>query len=98
MDRANWADPTVQAELAVWARRLSVAPADLENALWRFATRYMAARDRALAPFDLYYEWCGTYQSWRMFVAPHRHPTRLHVDVREGDEWRTVFIERDRGH
>jgi hypothetical protein len=98
MDRANWADPTVQAEIAVWARRLSVPPADLEEALWRFATRYTAARDRVLAPFGPYYEWCGTEQSWRMFVAPHRHPTRLHVDVREGGEWRAVFVERDREH
>ena len=51
-----------------------------------------------LRPFGRYYAYCGTGQSWRMFVAPHRHPTALHVDVRERGEWRPAYVERDPHH
>jgi hypothetical protein len=101
--RENWKDPTVQAELASWAEQfnrwgLAVTPDELEERLWRLAGDYLAVRDRVLAPFGPYYEFCGTGQSWRMFVAPHRYPTRLHIDIQEDGAWRPVYVERDPNH
>ncbi|HZT79797.1 MAG TPA: hypothetical protein VFA26_06235 [Gemmataceae bacterium] len=103
MDRATWKDPTVQDELAAWAGRLDgwgvhVTPPELEDRLWQFSADYMHARETVLRPFGPYYEYCGTYQSWRMFVAPHRYPTRLHIDVHEHGEWRPAYVERDAQH
>ncbi len=98
MNREHWRDPTVQAELAAWATVLGVEPDRLEEHLWRLALGYEDWRDRVLAPFALYYDWCHTVQSWRMFVAPHRHPTRLQIALHERGQWRTLFVERDRAH
>ena len=103
MNRASWQDPTVQGELAAWTGRLNrlgvdVTPAQVEEALWQAAVDYMRLRGRVLAPFQLYYAYCGTGQSWRMFVAPHRYPTRLHIDLEEHGRWRPLYAERDPRH
>jgi hypothetical protein len=103
MNRASWKDPTVQGELAAWTERLNRLGLDLkadqlEETLWRTAVDYMRLRARVLSPFRLYYEWCGTGQSWRMFVAPHRYPTRLHIDLEEYGQWRPLYVERDADH
>lgn len=100
MDRRTWREPTVQAEFAAWRARLLafgvvVEPKAFEDALWAGSVALMDARSKVLAPFQPYYDLTGTHQSWRMFVAPHLHPARLHIDVRRGGEWSPVFIERD---
>jgi hypothetical protein len=97
-DRTAWHDPTVRGELKAWADALGTAPEVLEDRLWNLTQGYMAARGEALSPFGPYYEYCGTLQSWRMFVAPHRFPTTLHIDVREDGTWRPVYVERDPRH
>lgn len=99
LDRRTWRDPTVQAEFAVWRERLGalgveLTPRAFEDALFQGASGLMAAREVALAPFDPYYRTCGTWQSWRMFVAPHTHPGRLVVEVHDDAGWREVFVER----
>ena len=98
MNRSAWRDPTVQAELGAWAQRLSMDPAVLEDHLWEIATRYMAAREGVLQPLAPYYTHAGTYQAWHMFVAPHRNPARLIIDLAEdgaaGRTWRTLYISR----
>jgi hypothetical protein len=103
MNRENWQDPTVQGEFHIWTERLNrsgihVTQPELEDLAWRWAERYSDAREDVLLPFEPYYEYCGTCQSWRMFVAPHRYPTRLHIDVEDQGQWRPVYIERDRNH
>ena len=37
---------------------------------------YERGRAKILEPFQPYYRYLGTWQSWRMFVAPHRYPAR----------------------
>jgi hypothetical protein len=103
MIRAAWKDPSVQAEFAAWTERcnhlgLHVTEQEFEDRLWTVASTYMAARQGILAPFEPYYETCGTLQSWRMFAGPHRYPGRLRVDVEEEDMWRPVYVQRDSGH
>jgi hypothetical protein len=100
MDRAAWSDPTVKQELAAWNARLGhlglhLTPEQLADGLYALAHRYLGVRDALVSPFGRYYACCGTFQSWQMFVAPHRHPARLRIDVEEGGAWRTVFRERD---
>ena len=100
MQRSAWQDATVQEELSTWAERLRSLGMDLDDAafqegLWQVAVRFMQGREAVLAPFQPYYRLAGTHQSWRMFVAPHTHPARLHIDLREGDGWRGLYLERD---
>lgn len=103
MNRSAWADPTVQGEFQAWSGRLNalgidVDPPALEAWAWEFAQRWVSGREAVLAPFMPYYRHCGTWQSWRMFVAPHRYPTRLHIDVQEGGAWRPVYASRSTEH
>jgi len=100
LDRAAWSDPTVQKELSAWHQRLAgfglrQSPAEFADSLYRLASRALTLRNRLVAPFARYYAACGTYQSWQMFVAPHRHPARLRIDIQQAGAWHTVFREGD---
>ena len=100
IDRKQWADPTVQAEFHAWNARfdalgVQMTETQFEDRLYRIGKAVMNVREKALAPFKPYYKYCGTDQSWRMFVAPHTFPERLHIEVEEHGEWRPVYIERD---
>lgn len=100
MNKAAWKDPTVQDEFAAWAARLDgvglhLTSQELQDHAWDFASAFMGARTQVLAPFLPYYKYCGTYQSWRMFVAPHRYPSRLWIHVERGGVWEPVYVERD---
>ena len=99
MQRSAWKDPTVQDEFAAWALRftavgLPVTSAKLQDITYETAVPFMHVRDKVLKPFQPYYKYCGTWQSWRMFVAPHRYPASLHIDVHDAAGWRTVYSER----
>jgi hypothetical protein len=103
MSRSAWKDPTVQGEFSAWRDRLAgwgveLTAEEFEDGLWELAQGYMDARNQVLAPFRRYYAYAGTWQSWRMFVAPHRHPGRLHIEVREGGDYRTVYVARSDEH
>jgi len=99
LNKAAWKDPTVKAELRGWASALnqvglSMTPAELEGVAFGVARRWHRAQKAVLSPMQPYYDLVGTRQAWQMFVAPHRHPSVLHVDVREHGQWRTVFQAR----
>lgn len=100
MNRRAWDDPTVQAEFKAWNQRLGAigmhrSEADFEDDLYAFAVRFMAVREDVLWPFTPYYRYCGTIQSWRMFIAPHMFPERMHIDVKIDGTWSEVYVERD---
>lgn len=99
MRRSAWKDPTVQEEFQAWTDRLNriglkIRKKTLEDRLWDFAVGWETRRGALLAPARPYARYLGTDQAWRMFVAPHRYPTRLSVDVHVGDAWRLVYEER----
>jgi hypothetical protein len=103
MSKKAWKQPTVQAEFRAWRERLArmgveMSPDEFEARLWGLATGFMTARTRALKPFAPYYRYCGTSQSWRMFVAPHRFPARLELRIEEGGRWRTIYEMRHPEH
>jgi hypothetical protein len=102
MDRSAWKDPTVQAEFSAWSARLGVSPKSLEDRVWSLANLEMGARDRITSPVWPYIDFTGTDQPWRMFVAPHRFPSRWQIQVRRAgaaaDDFETVFEERSREH
>ncbi|MCB9680223.1 MAG: hypothetical protein H6733_02025 [Alphaproteobacteria bacterium] len=99
MSRKTWADPTVQAELEGWRERLGGVGLALDkdafqDGLFDLASGYMKVRAAILAPMRPYHLYFGTWQSWRMFIAPHMYPSRLHVDVHDADGWREVYAAR----
>jgi hypothetical protein len=96
LERSNWSDPTVQGEFAAWGALLQVEPGALQGLAYRWARRVQRLRNAANLPFDAYLDLTNSRQSWKMFVAAHRHPTRAEIAVRpRGGTWTTVFRERD---
>ena len=98
MKRSYWKNPTVQDEFAAWSQLLQgwgidIDAAELEARAWRLAESWERIHTKAKSPFRRYQRYTGTYQSWRMFVAPHRYPTRLHVDMRTAEgEWTPLYV------
>lgn len=93
----------MQAELQGWRSALGSAGWEMdqdtfEDLLYGAASRMMGVRDAVIAPMKPYFIYCGTWQSWRMFVAPHTSPARLAVEVERGGAWETVFQERSDEH
>ena len=91
--------PTVQGEFKAWTERINrlgfdLEQRDLEESLWTVAKGVMRTRKDALYPFHRYYRNAGTWQSWRMFVAPHRYPSRLHIDIKQDGEWNSAYVAR----
>lgn len=94
LNRKNWADDTVQAEFSAWADRFGMEPKAFEDALWEFANAYNRGYKRLLTPVKPYERLVGSEQSWKMFIAPHRFPTRLDIDGRaENGEWSVLYAE-----
>jgi hypothetical protein len=103
MNRAAWRQPTVQGEFAAWTRRLnglgvSVTSEGLQDWAWAVASRHEGVRDAVLAPFRPYFQLCGTWQGWRMFVAPHRFPARAEIEIDRGQGWEKVYVARSADH
>ena len=99
MQRSAWKDPTVQGEFDEWYTRVRQLGyrgdrARFEEGLWSFAVAYSKVRGKVLAPFRPYYRYAGTGQGWRMFVAPHRFPARLSIDLHRNGTWENVYVER----
>ena len=100
MNRAAWKDPTVQREFTRWAGILHTDEPALESFLWEAAGAVVRVRRVVMTPFLPYLRAAGTEQAWQMFVAPHRFPTSLQLQVHQtgtsGDEvnWHTLFEER----
>lgn len=87
-------------EFAAWARRLStlgepVAPEEVRERAWAFGSGWVDLHTRLRGPFSPYYACCGTDQMWRLFAAPDRAPSRLSIDVRQGERWTVVYRELD---
>jgi len=94
LNRGTWSDPTVQAEFKAWSARFGMDKQAFEDQLWVFATGYGRAYKKLLTPVDPYEELVGSEQGWKMFIAPHRFPTRLEIAGRAKDgAWDVLFYE-----
>lgn len=103
LSRQAWKSDTVQGEFRAWSSRLQgwgfdISLIELEDQLWDFAVGYEKARRSIIDPLMPYYDYCGTYQTWRMFVAPHRFPGRLQIEVDRGDGWELAYEARSNEH
>jgi hypothetical protein len=98
VDPDVWKTADIQEDVAAWSARLGVAPEALQEHIIAWATTYIDIDQCVQAPFEPYYKYCGTYQSWNMFGSAPRTATRLHIDVEENGVWRPVYIERDPEH
>lgn len=98
-DRSSWNDPSVKDEMRIAASRARAIGFDwtdkeFEDVMFNLAKKYNNVRGWVLKPFKPYAAYCGVRQSWRMFSAPHRYPTRLHIDLEQGDEWVPIYVGR----
>ncbi len=98
-DISAWRAPHAQRELGVWAERAralgwDVSQSEFEAWLWDFTQGYLEVRNRIAAPFALYSHYTGALQGWSMFANPQTEPAWLTVEIRQGDELRTVYRER----
>lgn len=103
LNRKAWENPTVRGELAAWTGRLNtlgigIEQEQLTDIAWTVASGWSGVLRTATVPFQPYYRQLGTYQSWRMFVAPHRHPARLHIEIDRGRGWETLYVARSDEH
>ncbi len=103
MDRRRWRDPTVQAELQAWRARLaSVGWAmerdTFEDRLFAIAKGVESGREVVLGPVEPYLSATGSWQSWKMFVAPHRHPSRLVIEAEREGAWSVWYRRGDPDH
>ncbi|MFT7520895.1 MAG: hypothetical protein ACI9MC_003046 [Kiritimatiellia bacterium] len=99
LDRRDWDQPTVRGEFETWTHTLNKLGAEttteeLQDRVFIVAKGYAKAHRSVWKPFQPYYHYAGTYQAWRMFVAPHRFPSRLHIRVHERGQWRSVYLAR----
>lgn len=95
LNRKGWSDPTVQDEFDRWAGWLGMPSKTLQDEAFAVAKRAAKARAALLDPFSDYLAFFGIKQSWKMFVAPHRYPTRFQIQSRAHGEWVTRFFEAD---
>lgn len=96
MNRAQWNDPTVQAEFRDWADRLGMTKAAFEDTIWQIAVAWQDVNKVLLKPVAPYEKLVGSGQNWKMFVAPHKYPTSLEIAIERGDTWTVIYSERDR--
>lgn len=97
--RSAWKNPTVQNELGAWAHRLraagwEISKEELEARMWVVAKTWTAWMVAVRAPLQPYTEYAGVRQRWRMFVAPHRHPAKLVIDVESDGQWTPIYTSR----
>lgn len=100
LNRRDWSQPTVQGEFDAWAGRLQavgfeVDSPTLQDRVYDFAKGYATIHRAMIDPFKPYYRYCGTWQSWRMFVAPHRYPSRLEIRIEIDGRWVVAYQARD---
>ena len=104
MNRKAWKDQTAQAEFHQWADLArsvgwNTTDENFEEFLWDSAHVLMDTRKVILKPWRKYLRATGAQQGWRMFVAPHRYPSWLVVEVEfptaDGKkEWREMYRSR----
>lgn len=101
--REAWKNPTVQAELVAWADRLTELGIDtdaptLEDDVYEAARTWTELVTTVRAPVQPYATYLGVRQSWRMFVAPHRYPATLHVELEQDGRWQPLYDARSHAH
>jgi hypothetical protein len=99
LNRRDWAQPTVRGEFEAWQGRLAAVGVELtvdelQDVVYDIARGYHHWHQGLTEPFEPYYRTCGTWQSWRMFVAPHRYPSRLQIRIRQDRRWLVVYEAR----
>ena len=97
--------PSVQQAVGLVSGWTGVPEERVTSVAFEVVEGWLDARRVALSPFEPYYQWAGTRQSWRMMALVNRRPARLVVKVdgevvyRTGDptaRWLAETIEASR--
>lgn len=96
-DRKVWNSQHNQAQFQRWAGFLSdlgldVSGKQLNAHLWSFTSSYLKTHNQLLANIRWIPEQLGVSQSWRMFSNPQTHPSRLWLELDEGNGFRPLYI------
>ena len=101
--RAVWESPHNQKQFTAWAQTLSrvgietSGPA-LQKFLWSATKRYSRVRDQVIKPVQWLPVQLGFAQSWRMFSNPQTTPSRLWVELDEGQDFEPIYVSRSAKH
>jgi len=100
---SNYEGPQARRELAQVSDSLArvgveASPEQIAALSIGISKKVLALRRLALAPFRPYYSLFGTRQGYRMFSGVALYGDRLHVQVEEAGQWRTLYLARDDAH
>lgn len=103
LSRKAFRDPVVQHELAQWSGRarelgFSLDNKGLEDLVFTVGHAYSDVRDVLVWPFTRYVRFFGLWQTWNLFTAPHRFPSRLEIDLEEDGRFSPLFVARSSEH
>ena len=105
LDKATKEAPSVQEAVALVSGWTGLSEERVTEVGFGAVRGWLEARRVVLEPFQPYYRWAGTRQSWRMMALINRRPARLVVRVdgevvyRTGDpsaRWLAETIEASR--
>lgn len=84
MTQQSLQDPHLQTNFQDWSNTaqqvgVDLSPEEMTELAWTWGSRVLDVRRKILAPFQPYYKYAGTRQSWQMFGYLNRKPGRLEV-------------------
>jgi hypothetical protein len=103
VNRQVWDSPHNREQFQHWAGTLEhlgfdVTGASMKHWLWGFTQRYVHAHSTLLRPLRWLPEQLGFGQSWRMFSNPQTTPSRLWVEVDDGEGYAPIYVSRSHVH
>lgn len=96
-------NPIAQDEMTQWSSLMGkVGIQASEEQLIKFivdvGSRSADLRNFVVKPYKKVRRWTGTGQGWGLFTYPNSFPHRLHIEGREGKEWRLLHRALDSEH
>lgn len=97
---AHLRHPEAQQTIATLSEVTGASAEDITAWVLDAGDRLNATRRTILRPFQPYYTYAGTRQSWRMFGVINHAPARLEVHSRQREAlpWEALFVSGDPKH
>jgi len=103
VNRDVWDSPHNRDQFTQWAATLNqlgfdVSAGAMKQWLWGFTRRYVRAHSELMRPLRWLPEQLGFGQSWRMFSNPQTTPSRLWVEIDDGNGFEAIYVARSTQH